>query len=86
MMLMLYCLADFLSVPTVSVLEDTMLADNVGADQLDVLRDVGLGRPDPGDALLQVVEETLGQGGVGVQVHQVGSLLRGEESDCFAIL
>ena len=60
------------------VFEDAVLAEDVRADELDVLRDVGLGRPDARDALLDVVQEALGERGVLVQVHQVGSLGREE--------
>ena len=56
------------------VLEDAVLAEDVCADELDVLRDVGLGGADARDALLDVVEQALGQRGVLVQVHQVRSL------------
>ena len=56
-----------------------MLAEDVCADELDVLRDVGLGGADARDALLDVVEQALGQRGVLVQVHQVRSL--GEERE-----
>ena len=51
-----------------------MLVIDVLADQLDVLRDVGLGRAHSGDALLDVVDQTLGHGRVLVQVHQVRRL------------
>ena len=62
------------------VLEDAVLAEDVCADELDVLRDVGLGGPDARDALLDVVEQALGQRGVLVQVHEVRSLAeKGEQ-------
>ena len=51
-----------------------MLVVDVLAYELDVLRDVGLRGADPRDALLDVVDEALGHGGVLVQVDQVGSL------------
>ncbi len=51
-----------------------MFARDVSSDQLNVLRNVRLWRPDPGQTLLDVVEETLGQGGVLVQVDQMRSL------------
>lgn len=51
-----------------------MFARDVSSDQLNVLRNVCLWRPDPGQTLLDVVEETLGQGGVLVQVDQMRSL------------
>ena len=70
----------------VGVLEDAVLVEDVAADQLYVLGDVGLGRPDPGQALLDVVEEALRQGGVLVQVDQVRRLLRRKEAHCLAVL
>ena len=39
--------------PTVVVLEDAVLVDDVGADQLDVLGQVGLGGPNSGGANLR---------------------------------
>ena len=59
------------------VFEDAVLAENVRADELDVLRNVGLGRPDARDPLLDVVQEALGESGVLVEVHQVRSLEKG---------
>ncbi len=56
------------------VLKDAVLAQDVRADQLDVLRNVGFGGPDPRHALLDVVQQALGQSGVLVQVHQVRGL------------
>ena len=58
----------------VGVLEDAVLALDVGPHQLDVLRQVGLGGPDPCQALLDVVEEAFGQGRVLVQVDQMRRL------------
>ena len=59
------------------VFEDAVLAENVRADELYVLRNVGFGRPDARDPLLDVVQEALGERGVLVQVHQVRSLEKG---------
>ena len=56
------------------VFEDAVLAEDVGADELDVLRDVGLRRADARHALLDVVQQALGQRRVLVQVHQVRRL------------
>ena len=61
------------------VFEDAVLAEDVRADELDVLRDVGLRGADARDALLDVVQEALGERGVLVQVHQVRSLQKGGE-------
>ena len=58
----------------VGVLEDAVLALDVGPHQLDVLRQVGLGGPNPCQALLDVVEEAFGQGRVLVQVDQMRRL------------
>ncbi len=57
-----------------SVLEGAVLGQDVGADELDVLGDVGIRRSDLGHALLDVVQEALGQRGVLVQVDQMRCL------------
>ena len=54
--------------------EDAVLAEDVPPDQLDVLADVGLGGADAGDALLDVVEQALGEGRVLVQVDEMRGL------------
>lgn len=56
------------------VVEDAVLAEDVPADQLDVLADVGLGRADAGEALLDVVEQALREGRILVQVDEMRGL------------
>ena len=70
----------------VAVLKEAVLVEDVRAAQLDVLRDVGLGRADPRDAVLDVVEQALGHERVLVQVDKVRRLLGREDAHRVAVL
>ena len=63
-----------------------MLIGDVGPDQLDILRDVGLWGADPGGSDLQVVQQALGQGGVRVEIDKMWSFLGLEEADRLPVL
>ena len=59
---------------SVGVLEDAVLALDVGAHQLNVLGQVRFRGAYPGLTFLDVIEETLGEGRVLVEIDQMGSL------------
>ena len=85
---------------TIVVLKDTVLIDNVGSNELDVLGYICLRRANSGYTHLkillistlfrygnlQVVEQALGEGRVWVEINQVWSFLWLEEPNSVAVL
>ena len=62
-----------------------MLAENVCSDQLNILRKICFRRPHPGQPLLDVVQKTLGERRVLIQVDQMRSLEKNHDLLKFSI-